>query len=468
MLRRNTNHVLVKFLIDTLVTLGAVMVAFWLRGVLQFGITYAQTESDRITFTVCALVYPVVYFLFGLYDPERTYRSVDEFQTFTVASIFAGLSLAGLIHFVMPTLSRLFLVYFYVVQFVMMCSWMLIYRILLRNRRRTDALTHRIVLVGGGMAARQVLERLHAFNTPDLKIVGYLTDGNPIPEANGTIPKLGGLNDVASVVAKHQVDDVLLAMPAESYSDMQKLMEVLASKPCNVWVVPDYFSVLLYGSRVAELAGVPMISLKAPSLSGNQRMMKRGFDLAVGGLMTLFALPILLPVAIAIKLSSPGPVFYKQKRVGEGGRLFDMYKFRSMVVNADKHEHTLLKRDAEGRLVHEKTKDDPRVTRIGRFIRRTSIDELPQLLNILKGDMSLVGPRPELPSLVEHYEMWQRRRFAVPQGLTGWWQVNGRSDKPTHMKVEDDLYYIQNYSLLLDLQIMLKTVWVVLHGRGAY
>jgi lipopolysaccharide/colanic/teichoic acid biosynthesis glycosyltransferase len=144
-----------------------------------------------------------------------------------------------------------------------------------------------------------------------------------------------------------------------------------------------------------------------------------------------------------------------------------MFKFRTMVADAENLRHTVETTDSEGQLIH-KSDRDPRVTRVGRILRKTSMDELPQLLNILRGEMSLVGPRPELPYLVERYEPWQRKRFAVPQGITGWWQVNGRSDKPMHLNTEDDLYYVQNYSLLLDIQILFKTILVVLRGKGAF
>jgi lipopolysaccharide/colanic/teichoic acid biosynthesis glycosyltransferase len=144
-----------------------------------------------------------------------------------------------------------------------------------------------------------------------------------------------------------------------------------------------------------------------------------------------------------------------------------MYKFRTMVENAEQLRHLVERQDGQGHVVH-KVADDPRVTGVGHLLRRTSMDELPQFFNVLKGEMSLVGPRPELPFLVDCYELWQRKRFAVPQGITGWWQVNGRSDKLMHLNTEDDLYYVQNYSLLLDLQILLKTVWVVLRGKGAF
>jgi lipopolysaccharide/colanic/teichoic acid biosynthesis glycosyltransferase len=144
-----------------------------------------------------------------------------------------------------------------------------------------------------------------------------------------------------------------------------------------------------------------------------------------------------------------------------------MIKFRTMIKNADQMVFLVEKKDDQGNIIH-KVKDDPRVTRVGRFLRRTSLDEIPQLFNVLKGEMSLVGPRPEMPSLVEKYELWQRKRFAVPQGMTGWWQVNGRGDKPMHLHTDEDLYYVQHYSIWLDLQILLKTFWAVIRGNGAF
>jgi lipopolysaccharide/colanic/teichoic acid biosynthesis glycosyltransferase len=160
-------------------------------------------------------------------------------------------------------------------------------------------------------------------------------------------------------------------------------------------------------------------------------------------------------------------VIFRQRRVGENGKLFTILKFRSMYIDAEARSKDVIKRDENGNIVH-KMKNDPRVTRVGNFIRKTSLDELPQLINIFLGDMSLVGPRPELPWLVENYEPWQSKRFAVPQGLTGWWQIHGRSDKPLHLHTEEDIYYVQNYSLLLDLRILWMTIPALLKRRGAF
>ena len=195
--------------------------------------------------------------------------------------------------------------------------------------------------------------------------------------------------------------------------------------------------------------------------------MKRLFDLVISIACLPVCLLVMGIISLAIRNESPGPVLFRQKRVGENGRLFEMLKFRTMDVDAEDKRHLVEQLDIDGNLIH-KTPDDPRVTKVGHVLRRLSLDEIPQIFNILKGEMSLVGPRPELPYLVKNYQPWQYKRFAVPQGMTGWWQVNGRSNKPMHLNTEDDLYYIQNYSIWLDVQILIKTVWVIIQGQGAF
>jgi len=210
-----------------------------------------------------------------------------------------------------------------------------------------------------------------------------------------------------------------------------------------------------------------LIGLRDPAITGTNRLIKRLLDLVLASVGLVLAAPLMLGIAIAIRLDSPGPAIFRQQRVGENGRLFTIYKFRSMQADAEEHQQEVVAHPGAGVLLHKRP-DDPRVTRVGRFLRRTSLDELPQLINVLKGEMSLVGPRPELPWLVEQYEAWQHKRFAVPPGITGWWQINGRSDRPMHLHTDDDIYYIQNYSPLLDLRILWRTIGVVLKGHGAY
>lgn len=211
--------------------------------------------------------------------------------------------------------------------------------------------------------------------------------------------------------------------------------------------------------------GIPLITLRNPAMDTFQRLLKRLLDIGLATLGIIMTLPLMAAVAVAIKLEDGGPILYMAKRVGEHGQLFKMFKFRSMTPDADQR---LADRKPTTPAPLHKRVDDPRITHVGHWLRRTSIDELPQLFNVLRGEMSIVGPRPELPWLVAQYEPWQRKRLTVPQGMTGWWQVNGRSDNVMHLHTEQDLYYIQNYSLWLDLQILWRTIPAVLRGRGAY
>jgi exopolysaccharide biosynthesis polyprenyl glycosylphosphotransferase len=241
----------------------------------------------------------------------------------------------------------------------------------------------------------------------------------------------------------------------------------LEALPVRIKVIPDYFSLALVQARVEMLGGFPLIGLREPIIRGLPRTVKRIFDIVVSIILLILLAPLMAVIALAIRLDSKGPAIFRQTRVGENGALFDMFKFRTMVVGGKRDAPQLVEIDPEGELIH-KHREDPRVTRLGRTLRRFSLDELPQLVNVLRGEMSIVGPRPEMPWLVERYKPWQRKRFAVPQGITGWWQINGRSEKPMHLNTDEDLYYIYNYSLWLDIQIILRTPVAVIQGKGAF
>jgi lipopolysaccharide/colanic/teichoic acid biosynthesis glycosyltransferase len=210
-----------------------------------------------------------------------------------------------------------------------------------------------------------------------------------------------------------------------------------------------------------------VIAYEDTVISSRQRVAKRLIDLSFAFLLAVLAAPLMAAVACAIWLERDGPILFRQQRVGEGGRLFTMYKFRTMIPGAEQQQWAVGRPSETGSIIY-KTAADPRVTRLGRWLRRTSLDELPQLWNVLRGDMSLVGPRPELPWLVAQYERWQYRRLAVPQGMTGLWQVRGRSQNPMYLFTEMDIQYVDNYSIWLDLSILVKTPLVVLRGIGAY
>ena len=303
-----------------------------------------------------------------------------------------------------------------------------------------------------------------AQRTPDvLRVVGFVDNREQAPG-----PLLGSLDTpLRELVEAYHVDEVIIALNDSQYKHLQPMFEELYALPVRVRMVPSYVSVMIYHPSAKNLGELPLITVNNPAMTHYQRMLKRAFDLLVASFIFMLVAPVMVAVAVAIKLDSPGPALFVQPRIGENGRTFNILKFRSMVQNADAMHEQVTTEDEEGNAIHKRP-DDFRVTRVGRFIRKASLDELPQLINVIRGDMSLVGPRPELPRIVAQYQSWQRQRFLVPQGVTGWWQVNGRSEKPCHLCTEMDLYYIEHYSFLFDLQILLMTIPALLKGKGAF
>ena len=467
MLKRfGINYVLFSLAVDVACVLGAFLFGLYLRATLPYGRVGLHPDGipGPIFYAIAVLLWVLIAFTASLYDPRRIYKAVDEYQILALTVGFFSLSVAGVLYFAFRDTSRLLIVYALTTLTVATGAWRTVARVTFRLLK-APPVKSRVLIVGAGKVGRELARMVGEYAWTGLELVGYLDD-DPVKRANG-LPVLGPVDEVRRVVEAHRVDEVVIALPRRAHERLNQLVAALHELPVHARVVPDYFALALYRAEVDDFAGIPMIDLRAPALNDYQRVVKRLFDLVLGGLLTLLAAPLMALIAAAIKLSSRGPVLFHQQRVGENGRLFTMYKFRSMVCGAEAMQCAVNEIDEEGHVIH-KVADDPRVTRVGRFIRRTSLDELPQLFNILKGDMSLVGPRPEMPWLVEEYEPWQRTRFAVPQGLTGWWQVNGRSDKPMHLHTEEDLYYVQNYSLLLDMLILWKTVGAVMRGKGAY
>jgi exopolysaccharide biosynthesis polyprenyl glycosylphosphotransferase len=260
---------------------------------------------------------------------------------------------------------------------------------------------------------------------------------------------------------------VIITLPWLSHGKVLAIMNHCQQRRVQVKVVPDLFQISMNQVDIDELNGIPLIGLREPSLQVTSQLVKRGIDILVALTSIIILSPVVAATALAIVIDSPGSAIFPQTRVGQRGRTFTLYKFRSMRTGAD-DEKDDLRRVTDTNGVTFKLKADPRRTRVGRFIRRTSLDELPQFYNVLLGEMSLVGPRPAIPSEVEKYEDWHRKRLLVKPGLTGLWQVMGRSELPFEEMVMLDVFYIENWSLAMDLKILLRTIPSVLSGRGAY
>lgn len=466
--RRGTlGNILLVF--DLILTWGTLEVAENARLRLPLGFQLPQNPILVLPSTVVTvlIIWFVVFHAYGVYDPQYHDSILNPWRVIW-ATLTAAVIFSGALYLTERNLPRLLFIYFIigdllVLLLLRLAIWPFI--------RRVDWYRRRVLIIGGGTVALEAARMLRRHSESGLLLLGCVADteaselvSDEDPEI-APLPVLGKLNAAPQIIRQREVDDVIVTMPWKERDQTERLVRNLDRYPVQIRMIPDYLE-LSSRMRVEDFGGLPLISLNEAAITGWQARMKRAMDI-IGSFILLVGLsPFMLLLVLLIRLDSPGPAIFTQKRVGQYHRIFTMYKFRTMVNNADQMAQQVAEQ-GDGVVIHKK-KRDPRITHMGAFLRKTSLDELPQLLNVLKGDMSLVGPRPEQPWLVVNYAPWQYRRFTVPQGITGWWQVNGRSDRPMHLHTEDDLFYIRNYSLWLDLKILLMTVKVVITGRGAF
>jgi exopolysaccharide biosynthesis polyprenyl glycosylphosphotransferase len=458
---------------DVSLTLVSLFLARLARLQWALGADLGSQRAADIPWLIYVLVALLwVFFLNALsvYSPRKMGNLLLELRSAAIAILAATATLAGVLYLSYREVPRLLFIYFCLFDLCMLLGFRALLRLLfqVRNGREREAV--RVLILGAGKVGRDLVHAIQADpGWTGERVVGFLDD-DPTKQGSSVegITVLGCLDAVCQVVEQERIHEVIFALPLRAHKTLINLVVELQKLPVEVKVVPDLFDLAFARTTVEEVDGLPLISLRSSAINGYVRVVKRVFDMVLSGAFLTLSLPVMGIIAIAIKRDSPGPVIFRQWRVGENGRLFTMYKFRTMVDGADKQLAQVMDKTAEGKVVHKRA-DDPRITRLGHFLRHFSLDEIPQLFNVIKGDMSLVGPRPELPDIVDQfYEPWQRRRLAVPPGMTGWWQISGRSDKPMHLHTEDDLYYIQNYSLLLDLRILIETLGATIRGRGAY
>jgi exopolysaccharide biosynthesis polyprenyl glycosylphosphotransferase len=470
MLRRfSINYAIISMILDALWVVIGLQVAVFLRPFLD-GLPFVKTIPEQINLPAGIYIsFPLVWVgilsAFAIYDGRKYLRVADEYAMLTLASLIASISMAGILYLSYRQISRLLFITFVLIVYILFLAWRGIARLGFRLRKDWPDAPRRVLIVGAGPLGMRIGEQILKARIENMQCVGYVDDDIGLDNTHPDL--MGKFRDIRKLVKEAAITDVVIALPHSVYQKMSEVVNLTTDMPVKVWVALGFFDLALYKTDIEDFAGVPMLDLRAPALSEYQRLVKRGFDLFIGALALVLAFPMMTLISLVVWIFDGRPVFFLQKRVGENGRIFEMYKFRTMIKNADKIKEVVEQTDAEGNLIH-KNEDDPRVTGIGRFLRRFSLDELPQLFNVVMGTMSLVGPRPELPYLVEKYHAWQRKRFAVPPGITGWWQINGRSERVMHLHTEDDLYYINNYSLWLDIQILIRTIWTVLLGKGAY
>ena len=333
--------------------------------------------------------------------------------------------------------------------------------------RRRGIGVQRVLVVGGDHLGRTIMHIIATEPGISYQLIGFVHNA-PMADI-GRFKCLGNLDALVDITRLHQIDEIIITLSGEDRDRIREITELCTQYGVSYKIVPDLFEMSLTMSRVdvEDLRGVPVIGMSRAAIAGWDQVLKRGMDVVIGVLIIAALLPLWLVIAVAIKLDSPGPVLFMQTRLGKGSRPFPAWKFRSMHAAAEEEVNALWEHnEASGPLF--KIRQDPRITRMGRWLRRTSLDELPQLMNVLRGEMSLVGPRPPLPAEVEQYQEWHRKRLKVAPGMTGLWQVSGRSELPFDEMVLLDVYYIENWSLGLDFQILLRTVPAVLTGRGAF
>jgi exopolysaccharide biosynthesis polyprenyl glycosylphosphotransferase len=334
---------------------------------------------------------------------------------------------------------------------------------------RVVPLRQRTVIVGSGLVADRLSERLERHTEFGLEPIGLVDDDVHRLDDSQRLPKLGSLDQLDQVLEECEVDRVIIAFSRASHQQLLSCIRVCRDHRVAVDVVPRLFELLDGAQSLNQIGGLPLLSIGAPPLTRTSRAAKRALDIAISSLLLLLLSPILILIAIAIRIDSRGPVLFRQIRAGRGQSEFELLKFRSMYEDAEERKADFEKENEATDGVMFKIKRDPRITRVGGLLRHTSLDELPQLVNVLRGEMSLVGPRPLILKEARHAaQTWHARRLDLRPGITGLWQVSGRSDLPFQEMVRFDYQYVSGWSLARDVEILLATIPVVLSGRGAY
>ncbi|MDW8101512.1 MAG: undecaprenyl-phosphate glucose phosphotransferase [Anaerolineae bacterium] len=452
----------------------AFALAYWVRYELEWIKPVAEAHYVPYHFYlpfswILTVILMFTYFVQKLYDYERKKSLFDELTTIFTGTATGVLILVAIFFFYRPFFySRLLLIYAFAFTVVLLSLMRFTRNFVLKLLRKKGIGVTRVLIVGAGDIGRKVMRNILAQPHLGYKIVGFVDD-NP-EKGHGYIGRfkgLGELDKIPQIIQEEGVDEVIITLPWMYHRKILGIMEQCERHNVKAKIVPDLFQMSLSQIEVDDLSGLPLISVRPLAFRRWEQFIKRAMDLVIASVALVVFTPLMLIIALAIKLDSPGPVLFKQVRVGKGGKEFVMYKFRSMRGGAEEEQEQLKElSEVDGPIF--KIKNDPRCTRVGKVIRRLSLDELPQLYNVLKGEMSVVGPRPPLPSEVAQYKEWHKRRLAVSPGMTGLWQVSGRSLLSFDEMVLLDLYYIENWSPLLDLKILLRTIPKVIISEGAY
>jgi exopolysaccharide biosynthesis polyprenyl glycosylphosphotransferase len=427
---------------------------------LTFGLRPMPMDYTLVALTA-PLVWGGVFHAFGLYTPHHL--SASEIFRRTIGAASVGVVLLAMESlWTRSTLSRPWFVATWLIALFLELAVRRAWAWRLGRMRRDGRLSFRTLIIGADREAGRLAHAIARAGS-GFTSIGFVDVTKP-PGSSDALPVLGRLEDLGSLIGRSRAECLFVASTAIDAEAMRRVTQAARQAGVEVRVSANLPQILTSRLSVQQVGHTMALSLKPVRLSGGEALTKRGFDLALAGLAVLVTLPLYGLIAAAIRLTSPGPILFRQERVTRGGRPFTMYKFRTMAPDADR---LLAERAIDPTTPFFKLADDPRLTRLGRLLRRSSLDELPQLLNVIKGDMSLVGPRPlPVDQVAANMELlWDRHE--VPAGLTGWWQINGRSGISAEDAINFDIFYIENWSLALDLYILFKTVGTILGQRGA-
>jgi exopolysaccharide biosynthesis polyprenyl glycosylphosphotransferase len=449
-------------------TLDALMtaLAFWAAYRLRILTPYTALGSFSTyggMMAVQVVVMLTVFAFFRLYRLRRARARLDESFTLFVAVVLGVLITLGLTSLLYPpgiNYSRLMILYDALLTFGLTLVGRLVHSRAIWTLRSRGAGEVRVLIVGTTEIGRMIHQKILHSAGLGYRVVGYVADKDKHPKSVMGVPVLGKIENIPSILECSAINEVIVAMPEATRREILDIVSLCEQGKVSVKVFPDVFEIMASEISIDMLDGVPLLTIRDPAMQSWMLRVKRAMDIIVSSIALVFLSPLMLLTAILIKLESPGPAFYFQERMGLDGRPFDMIKFRSM------------RQDAESNGPGWTTRDDPRRTRLGAIIRRLSIDEFPQLINVLLGDMSLVGPRPERPVYVEQFRRSIPRymdRHRERAGITGWAQVNGlRGDTSIAERTKYDLWYVENWSLLLDVKILIRTALNLFTDRSAY
>lgn len=457
---------------DAVLIYSAFILAYWIRYSLEIGPPIQQRVAFDAYQPLAGLLLGIMVGVLLLKGAYRTRMSTDVVDEFIAVFSAATISVAGIVVITsmlhQDQYSRGVVVYVWLLVIALVGLGRVLYRLLQGYCHRRGWGTRRVLVVGSSDAGKIAMQSMT--NRPDLgyQLAGFVYHG-PAAQIRdfGRFRALGTVSDIPELIESGQIDDVIIALPASAHEEVWPILALCEQHGVGLKLIPDLFEMNLSRVRVDDIAGIPLLDVRERPVRRLERVVKRVVDVGLSCLALLITLPLTVLIMLLIRLETRGPAVLRQERMGTGGQAFRCYKLRTMRRDADELRPALQSmNDTAGPIF--KIKDDPRQTKIGRRIRRWSLDELPQLLNVLKGDMSIVGPRPPLPAEVAEYEGWQLRRLEVKPGMTGMWQVSGRSDLSFDEMVLMDIYYVDNWSLALDARILLRTVFAVLGRHGAY